>query len=232
LRTVREEEDRHELLTLRRLRACRERANAPSGRSDRPGSVRVLLERTLPELDRRLQGIADRSPPVDQEVADAVDRLTDEVVVRRRRGRDLRLAGEGDQPDAKLVRDLVEKEPDGLLRCAEPRRLNVLGLHRARRVDDEDDGRTLVGHRAVHLRSRGSDEERRQGEGEERRRDVARPRAGRRDRREDVEVREADRVAHAPALREDPHADCRPDEEQAEQEDRLLEAQTAHPAWT
>ena len=84
--------------------------------------------------------------------------VSDELVIVRRRRRYLRLAGEYDEPDLQVVGCLVEERAQSLLRRAEPRRLDVLGLHGARRVDDEDHRRLLLQQRALDVRAREADE--------------------------------------------------------------------------
>ena len=85
----------------------------------------------LPEVDRGLQRVADRRPSEDEELVDVLDRRLHELVVPRRRRCHLRLAGEDDESDLQVVGRLVEESSNRLLRRAEPRRLDVLGLHGA-----------------------------------------------------------------------------------------------------
>ncbi len=62
-------------------------------------------------------------------------------------------------PTRRSVRRLVEERTKCFLRGPEPRRLDVLRLHRPRRVDDEDDGGLLLQEAALDLRSSKADEE-------------------------------------------------------------------------
>ena len=113
-------------------------------------------------------------------------------------------------PTRRSVRRLVEERADRLLRGAEPRRLDVLRLHRARRVHDEDHRRALLQEHPLDLRPRERDEERGEPEHEERGRDVAAATsASRDDRREHVEVRVPHGVARAAPLGEEPDPDGR-----------------------
>ena len=86
---------------------------------------------------------------------------------------------------------------------------------------------TVASSRAAcaHLRARETDDERRRDRAhEDRRRHEAQPGAAGDDRREDVEVRVANRVARAAPLGPEPQPDERRDDEQAEQHPRALEA--------
>jgi hypothetical protein len=63
------------------------------------------------------------------------------------RGRDADdgTCGERDDADAELLRHRIDERLGGDTRRVEPRRLDVLRLHRARAVDREDDRRLLRG---------------------------------------------------------------------------------------
>ena len=155
------------------------------------------------------------------------------MVVRGRR-RHLRLAREHDQADTQVVRCLVEEQAQSLLRCAEARRLDVLGLHGARGVDDEDDRRLLAHEAPLDVRAREPDDERTEADHEDRRRHEAQPRPPGDHRRENVEIGVANRVARAAPLGPEPEPDERRDDEQAEQHPGALEAHAAlvHSACT
>ncbi len=120
------------------------------------------------EKHRGLEGIADRRAAVDEELVDVRDRRVDQRVVLRRRRRHLGLPGEDHEPDPEVARSLVEERSQRLLSGAEPRRLDILRLHRARRVDDEDHGGALLHERAVNLRARDAHDQHRETERHER----------------------------------------------------------------
>ena len=129
------------------------------------------------------------------------------------------------RPTRRLVGHPVEEGAHRLLRGGEPRRLHVVGPHRAGDVDDEDDGRALVGRRRRHRRPGERDAERRERGQEQRGRQVAQPGASPSgDRGEHLEVRVPHRVARR-APQQEPVAERRErDEHEAEQEERRLEA--------
>ena len=103
--------------------------------------------------------------------------VSDELVVVGRRRRHLRLSREHDETDPQVVGRLVEEGAKRLLRGAEPCRLDVLRLHRTRRVDDEDHGRLLSQERALDVRTGQTDDERAETEHENRRGHETQPRA-------------------------------------------------------
>ena len=150
---------------LVRLGGLRERSRRSRRRRRGSGSLLGHEVGDLPpEQDRGLESVADRGAAEDEELVDVGDRRLDELVVVRRRRRDLRLSREDDEPDPEVVRRLVEERAKRLLRRAEPRRLDVLRLHRARRVDDEDHRRLLAQERALDVRAGEADDEGAQAE--------------------------------------------------------------------
>ena len=121
--------------------------------------------------------------------------------------------------------------------CAacEPRRLDVLGLHRAGDVDHEHDRRLLAVGEPVHARAREADEQRGEREQEEREPGVAAPRpCALDDAGEHVQVRVADGVLRRPPLQPAVGEHDQRQQQQAEQEERGGEAQLgpfAQTAW-
>jgi hypothetical protein len=83
------------------------------------------------------------------------------VVGRRRRG-DLRFAREDDEADPQALRRAIDERSQRLLGSAEASGLDVPGLHRARRVDDQDHDGALLGHHPVDVRARERDAQRRE----------------------------------------------------------------------
>jgi hypothetical protein len=181
-----------------------------------------------------LKRVADRGPSVDEELVDVGDGGVHELVILRRRRRDLRFSGEHDEPDAEIVGRLVEERPQRLLGGAEARGLDILRLHRARGVDDEDDRRTLGEQRPLHLRAREPHKQDGEAERDETGWDVPQPRAAGHDGREHFEVRVANRVARATAVGEDPQSNRDGENDETEKQPGALER---HPdlvqsAWT
>jgi hypothetical protein len=76
------------------------------------------------------EGVSDRGPSVDEEAVDFVDRRSHELVILRRRRRDLRVAGET-RGRREAMRCPVEERADRFLRGTEPRWLDIRCLHRA-----------------------------------------------------------------------------------------------------
>jgi hypothetical protein len=165
---VREEEDRRDALLRRRRRPRAERDRLPVAVASTGAAAAAA--RLFRELDRERERVADRRAAVAGEEVDRVERGAQELAVPRRRRRHLRVAGERDQADLEPLGDAVEERPDGLLRRGEPRRLDVLRLHRARDVDDEDHGRALPRHERLDLRPCERARGRREREHRERRR--------------------------------------------------------------
>jgi hypothetical protein len=117
----------------------------------------------------------------------AIRRRVDDSAGRRR---------ERDEPDAEAVRELVDEVGRRLLRRIEPGRLDIRGQHRSRDVDREHDRCLFPGNRQDHRRAGHADRERGDRGEVQDGRDVAPPgRPARDEIREQVDVREADRVA-------------------------------------
>src|SRR5439155_20296920 len=131
---------------------------------------------------------------------------------------------------------MVEERADRGLGGEQSRRLHVPRIHRPRHVDHEDDGRPLLRHQRRRVRTCNGEAERGERREEERGRSDPSPGTATRDARERVEVREPDRVAHAPSFGKPQRTERGRNEEQREQEERMAEAheppaQTA-PTWT
>ena len=169
LRAVREEEDRDQALLVAPL-CLREspRVGRRRGRRGLPFDSGGASIDCLPSSTAVCKRVPDRSSSVDGELADRVDGLLDEIVIRGRRRRDLRFAGEDDEPDADAIRNPLQEEADRLLCGSEPRRLDVLGLHRPRCVHDEDDRRSFARNHPVDRGSSERDQEHDESEREER----------------------------------------------------------------
>ena len=185
---------------------------------------RSVADGLLAELDRRRDRVADRGSAVGLHEAERVEGALDEVAIRRRRRRDLRLAREGDQPDLHALRHALEECLHRGLRRAEPRRLDVGRVHRAGHVDDEDHGRLVRRDERRAVRPRERDAEEPERDEEQRGRDVAAHRACLGDRREHVQVRERDRVPCAPALDEQVGEHEQRQQEQRQEQKRMPEA--------
>ena len=140
-----------------------------------------------------------------------------------------RIAGEGDQADLQAVGHLFQERPHRLGRRADPRRLHVLRLHRARDVDDEDHGRPVLRDEGRALRARHSDAESGQCQQEQDERHVLAPDPSAHHAGEHLHVREADRVPHASPLGEHPEGDRERDEHQRQQQERALEGHEPPP---
>ena len=158
-------------------------------------------------------------------------------MVGRRRRRDLRHAGEHDHADFQPVGRAVEEEPDRLLRGADAVRLDVARLHRARDIEHEHDGRAVLRHEPVDLRTRDADEQRREREQNEHRRYPPAPPTPDSDLAQNREVREAHRVARLSPLQHDEEQREQREREEREQEPRTLERHRPAPAqsactWT
>ena len=101
-----------------------------SGERDLLAFEHFVFRDALSQVDGRLQRIADRGSPEDQERVDLVHGGPYEVVIPGRGSCDLRLPREDDEPHPQAIGRLVEERADCLLGRAQPRRLDVLRLHR------------------------------------------------------------------------------------------------------
>jgi len=146
-------------------------------------------------------------------------------VVRRRRRDDGDVARERDDADLQAARDAFEEGGGRRLGGRQARGPDVLRLHRAGPVDDEDHRRPLDGCEAPQLRPCDGDRERHEREPEQGGGQVRAPDGVvRRDGAEHLEVREADRVALPAAREQEVRAERGRDEEQRDEQPGALEA--------
>ena len=159
-----------------------------------------------------------------------VDGVVQGCPVRGRGDQRDRLRRERDQPDPDVLGQLVDEGARRSAGRVQPSRRDIGRTHRARDVHRQDDRRVLARDRHDHGRTGEADEQRRDRPEIEHRRQMAAPgRPARGDVGQQVEVREADRIAAAPALRPKVEADDDRDQEQAEQEFRGEEGHDATP---
>ena len=173
---------------------------AGDGRPRRGRDVAVASTSGLQHLDRARERVADRGSLAEARIAEQ-QAVEHELPVVRQRRRDVGLGREHDQPDAVAGGKPGEEAPDRLLRGTQPRRLDVIGGHRARDVDRERDRGLLAGHRHSRLGPRERSEGARQRQQRKHRREQVAPAspAGR-DGGQHLDVRVVDRVAGTTAL--------------------------------
>ena len=149
----------------------------------------------------------------------------DERAVGRRRDAHDRAGRERDDADLELVRHLVEERLRGDTRRVEPRRLDVVRLHRARDVDREDDRRLLALHVDGRVRPRDADDEEDERDEQRQRRQVAEPtRAAVDDVREQVGIPELGLRRDPPAVAIDVDRDEDRERRERRERERPVEA--------
>jgi hypothetical protein len=148
------------------------------------------------------------------------------AIVRRERGhRDVARERHKTYPES--IRDAVEERVRRLLRGSESRRRDVAREHRARGVDDEENGCVLHWDNTRHLGTCDGDAEKCEGrEREACDRELATCRHTRRDAAQHLDVREAHGVARAATPREEVPGGDRREQDEREERERNLEAQS------
>ena len=159
-----------------------------------------------------------------------VERRVQLAAVGRRGDERHRSRGEGDDPDADVPRQLIDERLRRLTGGIEPSRCDVRRLHRTGDVDGEHDRGVLARNGDDHRRAGQAEHERRDRGEVDRRRHVAPPRrAARGEVREQVQVREADRVARSAALGPRVQAQQDRDQQQAQEQEWREEGHVGRP---
>ena len=163
-------------LEIRRDRGARPRRRRgirlPLVLEDRARQVRLAPLRLGDRVERHEDCPPDRRRALRTQ---PVDRGDHERLVARRRLHDRRVAREGNDADLHALTLLVDESARRRFCGFHAVRLHVLGEHRSRDIDREDDGALLARHRDHRLRPRNGDRHERQRQDEQRGRNVAAP---------------------------------------------------------